>query len=137
MTDPRFKGSMIILAESCFNSSTTIVASNDDILNFEMLNSVLDNSKNIDIWWWGNVGNVPVNEYFSRFQPHYFVCWDTGVCTTYPKQSGTIQSVQLFEIVRFTVYFFYCPFFVILHNAIEKIQRLRFVFTELKLCSWW
>lgn len=84
MTEPRLKWAEIILLESGFDTSTAIMARNYDILYSEILDSILNTGKHIDVGGRDNVGDVSMHKHLSRFQSHNLISGNSWVSATDP-----------------------------------------------------
>lgn len=91
MAEPGLKRTKIVALKRCFNSATAVVAGNNDIFHFEVLDCILNHSKDVDIGGRGNVGDIAVDENFAGLESHDLIGRHPGVCASYPQVLGGLH----------------------------------------------
>ena len=77
-----------ILREGDPNAAASVVADDHDVLHFEDIDGKLDDGKAVEIGVNDEVGDVPVDEEFSREEVDDFVRGDAAVGTADPEVLG-------------------------------------------------
>ena len=84
VSQPIVDQSEMVIVCGCFDATTAIVSAYDDVLYLEHLDSELDDTQAIEIAMYYNIGDVAMNEDFSRVKTHDLICRDATVRATDP-----------------------------------------------------
>lgn len=73
-----------LVIEGCCNTTATSMSTDDDVLDLEVLNSVLDDRQGVDIGWYKNIGDVAVAENLTGLETQDGGLGASRVCTSNP-----------------------------------------------------
>lgn len=119
MAQPRLKGAKVVLLEGCFDTSTAVVPCHNDVLHFQMLNRILDDSEQIDVRWRGYVGDISVHEHLAWFETHNLIGGDSGIRASNPQVLWNLQFDELGEEFWFILCARLSPISVVLHDFVK------------------
>jgi hypothetical protein len=124
MRKPSLKRPVVFCAEGCSNTSTSIVPGNHNILDFQHLNSELENCKKVNIRRRCLVGNISMHKYLSSSQPTNLISRHSRISTPNPQIIGSLNPHKILEVIRMFLDLFPSPFFVVIHDSLEVVHRM-------------
>ncbi len=79
MTEPVIDQAVIHIFQGCLDTTTTIMAANDNVLDLENLDSIVNDRETIQVCVDYDICNIAMNKYFTRHQVHDLVCRNPAV----------------------------------------------------------
>ncbi len=122
VAEPGLEGPEVILLEGCFDTTTSVVPCHNNILNFEMLNRILDYSEHINVRGRSNVGHIPMHENLAGLESHDLVSRHTRVGAANPQVFWNLHFYQFGEVVLLVLNALLRPIPIVLHDFVKVIH---------------
>lgn len=119
MAQPRLKRAKVVLLEGCFDASTAVVSCHNDVLHFQMLNRILNDSEHIDVRWRGYVGDIAMHKHLAWLETHNLIGGDSGVRASNPQVLWNLQLDELGEEFWLILCTQFSPISVVLHDFVK------------------
>jgi hypothetical protein len=100
MSEPIIDQAKLVVLQRGFDSTTTVVATHDDVFHFQIRDRVLDHRKTIEIAVNNDVGYVPMDKYFARRQTCNLIRRHSAIRASNPEILRILLRDQPFEKVR-------------------------------------
>lgn len=83
IAQPRVQDSQVCRGERGFDTTTSVVTTDDDVFDVQVADSVVDDCHYVEIVVADEVGDVAMHEDFASIKTHDFVGWNTGIGASY------------------------------------------------------
>jgi hypothetical protein len=131
MTDPVIEDTMRLLSEGSLDPTTSIVSADDDMLYSEHIYGIGEHAEHIHISMDDHIGDISLDEYFSRLCSYYLVGGDATIWTTDPKKWWSLSVCEfceefwiIFEILR-------DPLLIVLEDGSVEISHSLSYYTRI------
>ncbi len=85
MTQPIINQTQLAFGENSLHSAATIMAADNDVLNFKNLDRKLHHGQTIQVCMNDDVRHITVNEHLSRLKTNKLGGWNAAIGTTDPQ----------------------------------------------------
>ncbi len=122
--EPRFQRPKIVFGHGCLDTSASVMACDNDILNFQYFNCVLDNRQGIDVWKFDLIGDVSVDKDLPGLKSKNGFGRDSRIRATDKKILGALRIGMANEIGFVFGHFILWPLFVVVDDSLEVVHWL-------------
>ena len=120
--EPCLQRAIVLLLESRFYATASIVPSDNYICHLQDLDCILNDRQSINIGQWRLISNIPMHKHLTRFKSQNSLRGDPRVGASDP-EIGWFLTFEMF-LEKLGVFFevLLGPFFIVVHDFLEVVH---------------
>lgn len=121
---PGVQDAQVLGGHGSLDTAASVVAADDDVLDLQMVDGIVDDTRGVEVDIADQVGDVAVDKGLTRSEAGDLLGGDARVAAPYPEVLGLLAGGQLGEELRVLGHLLGSPFRVVVEHAVVCLLEI-------------